>query len=228
MKNSTDNAEYEGSHQRRNPSAPLAAALIEDTVSPQEPGGAVRPNLEVAEPPPSVASEENCGADISHFSTVKTEPTAEPLEATEFEPEANRKSAQHEEMLSRIAVLERLMAELREPYSGARNQRSPEPGEDLSQGFLFGAEEVRDTEKAIAILKAQPVVPEGTEEAGGAASTLKDIGERIEMYLDYFLREAANSTESDFEKWLVRLPFILWALKDALIALANSVTNWVR
>jgi hypothetical protein len=86
MKKSTDNAEYEGSH--HNPSAPLATALIEDTVSPQEPGGAVRPNLEVAEPPPSVASEENSGADIIHSATVTgTDPTAEPLEAVKFEPE---------------------------------------------------------------------------------------------------------------------------------------------
>jgi hypothetical protein len=85
-------------------------------------------------------------------------------------PVAETKAVQHEEVLSRIAVLERLMAELQRP--GIGHNRSPEPIEGIPHAVLFGEEEVKETTKAIAILKAQPVVPNTPDEA--LADTAED------------------------------------------------------
>ena len=86
--------------------------------------------------------------------------------------------ARHAEMLSRIAVLERLIAELPEQDPGIGHNRPPISGE-----------EVREITQAIAILKAQPVMPKAPDEVRAAASTLKKIGERAwNIYRQFLFR----------------------------------------
>jgi hypothetical protein len=128
------------------------------------------------------------------------------------------KVQQHEEMLSRIALLERLMAELQRPGIG-HNQPLPD--------LPFGDEEVREITKAIAILKAQPVVPKQPNKAKAAASILKKIGERLGTYVDTFFSNAAKSAGDEFGKWLTRLAALSY-LADKLGDVAQSVTNWLQ
>src|SRR5262249_37326846 len=125
---------------------------------------------------------------------------------------------QHERMLSRIAVLEKLLAE-----PGIGHNRPPEPIEDLP----FGEEELRQIRNAITILKAQPVVPHASEEARAAGSTLNYIGKRIGTYLDDFLSEAAKSAGKEFGKRLMQLSYWL-ALAQILKGSAQSVADWLQ
>jgi hypothetical protein len=124
--------------------------------------------------------------------------------------------AQHEKVLSQVAVLERLMAELPEQPPGIGHNRPP-----------VGEEDKGEITKAIAILKTQPVVPQAPDEARAAASTLKTIGERLGGYLDTFLSEAAKSAGREFGKRIVRLSY-WYALATTLMVLAKSVADWLH
>jgi hypothetical protein len=123
------------------------------------------------------------------------------------------KPPQYEEMLSRIAVLERLIAELPKQRPGIGHNRPP-----------IGEEEVQEITQAVAILKAQPVAPDKAEAAG---STLRKIGERLGTYLDAFLLEAAKSAGKEFGKRLMQLSYWL-ALATTLMSVAQSVAAWLR
>src|SRR5262249_37306390 len=127
---------------------------------------------------------------------------------------------QYEEMLSRIAVLERLIAELPKQRPGIGHNRRP-----------IGDDEVQEIKQAIAILKAQPAVPTAPDEARVAGSILMMIGERLGAYLvkqtDIFVSEAVKSAGKEFGKRLVQSPF-WWALATTLMVLAQSVAAWLR
>ena len=130
------------------------------------------------------------------------------------------RAAPYVAMLSRIVVLERLIAELPNQRCGIGHNRPP-----------IGQEEVREITQAIAILKVQPVVPTAPDEARAAGSTLKNIGERLGSYLvkqsDIIVSEAVKSAGSEFGKRLVQSPF-WWALATTLLMLAQSVEEWLR
>jgi hypothetical protein len=124
--------------------------------------------------------------------------------------------APHEEMLSRIAILESLMAELpKQPVGIGHNQQ------------LITQDDVQEIKQAIAILKAQPAVPTAPDQARAAGSTLKNIGERLGTYLDAFMLEAAKSGGKELGKRLVQFPY-WYILVDALMRLAQSVTTWLH
>jgi hypothetical protein len=114
-----------------------------------------------------------------------------------------------EEMLSRIEVLEKLIAELPKQQRRIGHNIRPITGED-----------VQEIRQAIVVLKAQPVVP---AEAKAAGSTLRRIGERLGTYLDDFLSEAAKSGGKELGKRVVDLSYWL-ALAHMLI----SVSNWLQ
>jgi hypothetical protein len=127
-------------------------------------------------------------------------------------------AASHKEMLSWIEVLEALMAEL--PNQRRRTNDPPITEEDIP--------EIR---KAVAILKAQPVVPTAPDEARAAGLTLMKFGERLGSYLlkqgDIFVSEAVKSAGKEVGKRLVQSPF-WWALATTLLMLAQSVQAWLR
>jgi hypothetical protein len=126
----------------------------------------------------------------------------------------------HKEMLSWIEVLEALILELPKQARGIGHNIRPITGDD--------AEEIR---QAVAILKAQPVVPTAPKEARAAGSTLKMIGERLGSYLlkqaDIFVSEAVKSAGKEAGKRVVQSPF-WWALATTLLMLGHSVEAWLR
>ena len=95
------------------------------------------------------------------------------------------KAEQHKEMLSRTEVLDWLIANLPEQSKGG-------PGHNRQP---ITQDDVREIKKAVAALKALPVVPKASDKdrATAVASILKKIGERLGTYLDTFLLEAAKS-----------------------------------
>jgi hypothetical protein len=147
--------------------------------------------------------------------------------AVEFAPGANGRPAHHKEMLSRIAILERLVAELREKSPGIGHNRPPESIE----GLPFGEVELREIAEAIAVLKAQPVMPKAPEEAEVAASTLNKIGDRLWTYLikqaDVFTSKLVESAANELGKRLVQSPF-WWVVASTLMAVAHSVNGWLH
>jgi hypothetical protein len=130
------------------------------------------------------------------------------------------RAAQHEEMLSRIAILESLIAELPKQQPGIGHNRPPITEED-----------VQEITQAIAILKAQPVVPTAPDEARAAGSTLMKFGERLGAYLlkqaEVFISEAVKSAGKETGKRLVQSPF-WWALATTLMLVGQSVSNWLH
>jgi hypothetical protein len=124
--------------------------------------------------------------------------------------------AQHEKMLSQVAVLERLTAELPNQSPGIGHNRPP-----------ISAEDIREITNATAILKVQPIVPTAPDEARAAGLIVKKIGERLGTYLDAFLLETAKSAGKEFGKRLVQISYWL-ALASTLMGLGQSVTEWLR
>jgi len=126
------------------------------------------------------------------------------------------KAAQHEEMLSRIAILESLIAELPKQPVGIGHNRPPITQEDIGE-----------ITQAILILKAQPAI----DEARAAGSTLMKFGERLGAYLlkqaDVFISEAVKSAGKETGKRLVQSPF-WWALATTLMLVGQSVSNWLH
>jgi len=120
------------------------------------------------------------------------------------------RAAPHQEMLSRIEVLEGLIAEL--PNQQRRIGHNIRPIAD---------EDVQEIRQAIVVLKAQPVVP---AEAKAAGSTLKKIGERLGTYLDAFLLEASKSAGKEVVKRVTQLSY-WYALYYALVNIANHVAS---
>jgi hypothetical protein len=123
------------------------------------------------------------------------------------------RAAQYKEMLSWIGVLEVLMAEL--PNQRRRTNDPPITGEDIPS-----------ITKAVAILKAQPVVPTAPDDAKAAGSTLMRFGERLGDYLDIFFKEAAKSGGKELGKQLARAPYWL-ALWYTLTHIVQSVAAWL-
>ena len=123
------------------------------------------------------------------------------------------RAAPYQEMLSRIEVLERLIAELPKQQRRIGHNIRPITNEDI-----------QEISQAVAVLKAQPVVPDKAKAAG---SILKKIGERLGSYLDDFLSEASKSAGKELGKRLVQLSYWL-ALGHALMSTALSVSNWLQ
>jgi hypothetical protein len=119
-----------------------------------------------------------------------------------------KKVEQHKEMLSRTEVLDWLIANL--PEGGPGHNRQPITQDD-----------VREIKKAVAALKALPVVPKDSDKnrAKDVAWILKKIGERLGTYLDTFLLEAAKSAGKRLPHWL--------AIWFALHNLVPSIFNWL-
>jgi len=92
---------------------------------------------------------------------------------------------QYQEMLSWIDV-ERLIVELTKQRRGIGHNIRPITDEDI-----------KEIKQAVAVLKAQPVVPTAPDKARAAGLTLKMIGERLGSYLlkqaDIFISEAKRS-----------------------------------
>jgi hypothetical protein len=126
------------------------------------------------------------------------------------------KASQHEEMLLRITILERLIADLPKQPIGIGHNQPPITKEDI-----------QEIKQAIATMKAQPVVPTALNEASAAGSTLKKIGERLGTYLDACLLEASRSVGKELGKRLVQLSY-WYILLDALMKLAQSVAIWLH
>jgi hypothetical protein len=127
------------------------------------------------------------------------------------------RTAQYEEMLSRIAILETLMAEMPKQSIGiGHNQPPPITSEDV--------QEIKD---ALATLKAQQVVPTAPDEARAAGSTLKKIGGRLVAYLDAFMMEASKSLGKEGVKRLLRLGY-WYLLAQLLNGVANTVMEWLH
>jgi hypothetical protein len=141
-------------------------------------------------------------------------PPGEAADKASFKGEVD-KAAQHEEMLSRITILEALIAELpKQPVGIGHNQP------------LITKDDVQEIKQAIAILKAQPVVPTALDQVRASGSIPKKVGERLKTYLDAFMLEAAKSGGKEAGKRLVQFSY-WWLLLDALMKLAQSVTAWL-
>jgi hypothetical protein len=140
----------------------------------------------------------------------------------------------HQEMLSRIAVLERMMAELRGPQQPGIGHNNPP---ETIEGVSFGDDDHQAVDQAILLLKAQAPVPTAPAEARNAAAILQAIGERLWAHLaraggyaakqaDVFITEAVKAAGTEAGKRLVQMPF-WWALASSLLALAASVNSWL-
>jgi hypothetical protein len=126
-----------------------------------------------------------------------------------------RRAAQHKEMLAQVTILEVLIAELpNQPIGIGHNQQ------------FITKEDVAEIKEAIAVLKAQPVMPKAPDKARAAASMPKKVGERLGTYLDTFLLEASKSSGKEFGKRLAQLSYWL-ALWYTLNNLIQSVANWL-
>jgi hypothetical protein len=123
------------------------------------------------------------------------------------------RAAQHKEMLARITVLESLMAKLPKQSVGIGHNQP-----------LITQEDIQEIKQAIAILKAQPVVPTAPDQAKAAGSILMKYGERIGTWVlkqaDLFVSEAVKETA----KRLVQL----LALSNALMLVGQAVEAWLR
>jgi hypothetical protein len=164
-------------------------------------------------------------------------PLGEPADQANFKGEGGFRAdttmvraARHAAMLSWIAALERLLAELSKHKKlitelpklpiGIGHNRPPITNEDI-----------KEIRQAVAVLKAQPVVPTASDELRAAGSTLMRFGEELGTYLlkqaDVFVSEAVKSAGKEFGKRLVQSPF-WWALATALLLAANSVASWLH
>jgi hypothetical protein len=219
---------------RRKPSKP-PQKLLPQAPTPPSPSGwqpqeigalphrasnAPPPTLDIVEPPKPTAG--TAPGEIKWVNDQGQPVTfvndkGEPLTWTTNPPSADPStSARHQEMLSRIIVLERLLAEMPEQRTGIGHNRSH-----------ISEDEVREIATALIILKAQPIVPTVPDEARAAATTLKKIGEHLGAYLDDFLSETAKSAGKEFGKRVVQSPF-WWALATTLMVVARSVIEWLR
>jgi hypothetical protein len=129
------------------------------------------------------------------------------------------RAALHEEMLARVTILEALIASVpKQPIGIGHNQPS------ITQ------EDVAEIKEAIAVLKAQPVMPTAPDKARAAGLTLMRFGERLGTYLlkqaEVFVSEAVKSGGKEFGKRLVQSP-LWWALATALMLVAQSVSKWL-
>src|SRR5712691_6118421 len=140
------------------------------------------------------------------------------------------RAAQHEEMLSWIAALDRLLAEL------PKHKKSIAELPKLPIGIGHNRppitnEDVKEIRQAVAVLKAQPVMPTAPDEVRAAGLTLMRFGESLGKYLlkqaDVFVSEAVKSGGIEFGKRLIQSPF-WWALATALMLAANSVASWLH
>ena len=165
-------------------------------------------NIATVEPPPSPPPPGNVATSPGGISDAPISGSPLPLPTAVAAPPMKT-----EEMLSRIEVLERWIAEL------PRQQRHI--GHNIQ---LITGEDVQEITQVVAVLKAQPVVPDKARSAG---STLKKIGERLGKYLDDFLSEAAKSGGKELGKRVVDLSYWL-ALAHMLISTASSVSNWLQ
>ena len=176
---------------------------------------------------------EDAGARFSVTHTGKTEPV--PVPPTSHPP-------QYEEMLSRIEVLEALMAEL--PNQRRRTNDPPITDDDISEITKAVAilkaqpgtetpkrprRQKRETAKAATLEEVVPTLEVVPKKAKAAGSTLRKIGERLGTYLDTFLLEASKSGGKEAGKegvklLLRRLPYWL-ALYFALTNIANYVAS---
>jgi hypothetical protein len=125
------------------------------------------------------------------------------------------RAAPHKEMLSWIEVLEALIAELPKQRRGIGDNLQPITKDD-----------VPEITKAVAVLKAEPVVPTAPDAAKAAGSTLMRFGERLGTYLDTFLLEASKSGGKEFGKRLVQAPY-WWAIWYTLTHIVQSVAAWL-
>jgi hypothetical protein len=142
----------------------------------------------------------------------------EPLPVAVYTADAQvGKAAQHEEMLRRTEFLESLIADLPEqPKGGPGHNRQPITQDD-----------VHEIAQAIAVLKAQPVVPTAPDDVRAAQSVLQKIAGRLGTYLDNFFLEAFKSAGKEFGKQLARAPYWL-ALWYALQRLDQALTGWLH
>jgi hypothetical protein len=140
------------------------------------------------------------------------------------------RAAQHEEMLRRIEALERLMAELSKQGRLIAELPKLPIGIGHNRPPII-KEDIKEIRQAIAVLKAQPVVPTAPDEARAAGSTVMRFGEGLATYLlkqaDVFVSEAVKSAGKEFGKRLVQTPF-WWALATALMLVGNSVAAWLQ
>jgi hypothetical protein len=139
-------------------------------------------------------------------------PPSETPDKPSFKGEVD-KAAQHAEMLSRIAILESLIAELpKQPVGIGHNQP------------LMTKDDIQEIKQAIATLKAQPVMPTAPDQAKAAGSTLIKFGERLGTYLlkqaDLFVSEAVKEA--------AKLLMKLLALSNALMLVGNAVEAWLK
>jgi len=136
---------------------------------------------------------------------------------------------QYQEMLSWIDVLKRLIVEFTKQRRGIGHNIRPITDEDI-----------KEIKQAVAVLKAQPVVPTAPDKARAAGLTLKMIGERLGSYLpkqaDIFISEATKSAGKEFGKRVVQSPF-WWVLADAAaskrqaasdLATSPKLADWVH
>jgi|SRR5215467_5332105 len=126
---------------------------------------------------------------------------------------ADAAAARYQEMMSWIALLERLIAVLPNQRPGIWHNRPP-----------IDKDDVNEITQAVTVLKAQPIEPDNARAAG---STLKKIGERLGTYLDTFLLEASKSAGKEFGKKLVQLSY-WWALYYALMNIAIYVGSLIQ
>jgi hypothetical protein len=127
------------------------------------------------------------------------------------EAETPMASAAREEMLSRIAVLEALMAEMPKQHIGIGHNQPPITRED-----------VEEIKAALASLKAQQVVP---AKANTAASVFKTVGKKIGSWVDAYMLQLAKSAAIA----TALAPLYYWSFfKDVVAGLAHSVTEWLQ
>jgi hypothetical protein len=178
--------------------------------------------------PPPLHRAETAATPIGARGSSASQGKAELTLATSTDP-----AALYQEMLSRTAVLEKMMAELNGQWPGIGHNNPPEPIET----FSFGDDDRQALDQAVAVLKAQPLAPVAPTDARNAATILKAIGERLWTDLvraggysakqaDAFISEAVKSAGTETGKRLVQLPF-WWALASTLMALASTVNDWL-
>jgi hypothetical protein len=172
---------------------------------------------------------------------IVTDFQPEPAE-TALKPSANRSAiaddqqnhaALYREMQSRLLVLENLIAELKGQSARIGHNNPPDPIE----GIAFGDDDRRAIDQAIAVLKAQTLVPAKRSEARKAEARLRAIGERLWTDLsragayaakqaDIFISEMVKAGGAEVGKRLAQVPF-WWILAATLMALAASVSSWL-
>jgi hypothetical protein len=140
----------------------------------------------------------------------------------EYEVTGSQARLLHQQILHNIAAVEDTIAKLPVPAPGIGHNKPPEPFEPLD------AQEIQAVRQLVARLRGLPAVP--TQVPTDTAQAAKKLGEYAKKVVAYVGKQADTFVTETVKTGGKAAPYgALWAMfGDQLIALANSIMEWIR